>query len=431
MKRKYLLFPGGHEVINRKTRFGFACYKTDAETVQEAVEHLEAKMKEFKTDMNDKTKKEINDYMAVVEKERKEFKTKVDELNVTLAGKDATIEEIQQGVKELKAKAGRPRLGSAGAGEGLRNSMANAIAQGIHECKAEIIQSSGGELMKPHEIKTVGNIASANLTVDNFISYLDWRPGMEPTGQFHFRNLVRTIISETDYVQYPRANNPIGEGSFARVSEGATKPQVDRDYTMVNLTLLPMAAYAIVSRQSLRNILFLQSWLPESMMNQMEESEDTDFANILVAAAAGSSSTTGFSGTPNVADKLVYYIKNLIAGKYNPNGIAVDPSVWANLILLRPGTAGEAYSGPPVVSVDQNGVTRLLGRPIYPVNWLTGGRVLVGDWTKAAIVQSEGLRLRQSDSHASIFTSNEIAFLLERTEGLAIFRTNAFTTAIL
>jgi hypothetical protein len=167
------------------------------------------------------------------------------------------------------------------------------------------------------------------------------------------------------------------------------------------------------------------------MMNQMEESEDTDFANTLVAAATGSSSTTGYTGTPNVADKLVYIIKNLIQGKYNPNGIAMDPSVWANLILLRPGTAGETYAGPPVVSVDQNGVTRLLGRPIYPVNWLTGNRVLAGDWTKAAIVQSEGLRLRQSDSHASIFTSNEIAFLLERTEGLAIFRTNAFTTAIL
>jgi hypothetical protein len=62
---------------------------------------------------------------------------------------------------------------------------------------------------------------------------------------------------------------------------------------------------------------------------------------------------------------------------------------------------------------------------------LTGGRVLVGDSRKAGIVQSEGLTLRQSDSHASIFTSNETAFLLERTEGLAIFRTEAFVTAVL
>jgi hypothetical protein len=306
-----------------------------------------------------------------------------------VAEKDGTISDIQQEVKELKAKGGRWRGGSDKSA-GLRSTIADEIAKGIFECKADIMQSAAGSLMKPHEIKAVGNIASANLTVDNFISYLDWRPGMEPTGQYHFRNLVRTILSETDFVQYPRANSPIGEGSFGRTTEAATKPQTDRDYTMQTLTLLPMAAYAICSRQSLRNIVFLQSWLPESLMNQMEESEDTNFANSLVAAATGSSSTTGFTGTPNVADKLVYYLKNLIAAKYNPNGLAVDPTVWANLILLRPGTAGETYAGPPVVSVDQNGVTRVLGRPIYPVNWLTGNRVLIGDWSKAAIVQSEG-----------------------------------------
>jgi uncharacterized protein YoxC len=395
--------------------------------IKEAVEQIDDKIKEYKSDIEKKFDKEIKALKEEGEKEKKALTEKVNELNKTVAEKDGTIEDIQNEVKELKARGGRFKGGMARF-EGLRATIADSIASAISECKADIMQSAAGALMKPHEIKSVGPIVSGNLGVDNFISYLDWRPGMEPTGQFHFRNLVRTILSETDFIQYPRANTPIGEGSFGRQTEGVEKAQVDRDYTMQTLTLLPMAAFAIVSRQALRNIVFLQSWLPESMMNQMEESEDTEFANTLVAAASGSSATTGFTGTANVADKLVIYIKNLIKAKYNPNGIAADPNVWANLILLRPGTAGESYSGPPVVSVDQNGTTRVLGRPIYPVNWLTGNRVLVGDWTKAAIVQSEGLRLRQSDSHASLFTSNEIAFLLERTEGLAIFRPDAFIT---
>jgi hypothetical protein len=396
--------------------------------IKEAVETIELKMKEFKSDLSDSTKKEIKALLENNEKEKKALEEKVKASNEKVIALEGTVGDMQEEVKEIKAKAGRWKSGGSPSGNGLRATLSDEIAKGIFECKSDIMQSAGGELMKPHEIKAVANIASANLTVDNFISYLDWRPGMEPTGQFHFRNLVRTILSETDFVQYPRANTPIGEGSFGRQTEAATKAQTDRDYTMQTLTLLPMAAYSVCSRQALRNIVFLQTWLPESLMNQMEESEDTNFANSLVAAATGSSSTTGFSGTANVADKLVYYIKNLIAAKYNPNGIACDPNVWANLILLRPGTAGENYAGPPVVSVDQNGVTRVLGRPIYPVNWLTGNRVLVGDWTKAGIVQSEGLRLRQSDSHASLFTSNEIAFLLERTEGLAIFRPDAFIT---
>ena len=395
--------------------------------IKEAVDDLKESLKVFKNDITEKGKKQISEFKEEFEKENAELKEKVKELNKVVAEKGGTLEDIQEEVKNLKAKGGR-FSGGVQQFKGLRETIANEMAKAIGEAKEDIMQSAAGSLMKPKEIKTVANIASANLTVDNFISYLDWRPGMEPTGQFHFRNMVRTVLSETDFVQYPRANSPIGEGSFGRQTEAATKAQIDRDYTMQTLTLLPMAAFAVASRQSLRNILFLQSWLPESMMNQMEESEDTHFANSLVAAATGSTSTTGFTGTPNVADKLVYYIKNLIAAKFNPNGIACDPNVWANLILLRPGTAGETYSGPPVVSIDQNGTTRVLGRPIYPVNWLTGNRVLVGDWTKAAIVQSEGLRLRQSDSHASLFTSNEIAFLLERTEGLAIFRPDAFST---
>lgn len=429
MKQHFLSFGTPRTGLRGKPylRMGSACYKTDAETVKEAVESVQEMIKEFKGEVSDSFKKEVKKLADAAEKERKALEDKVEELNKTVTEKDGTIEDIQSEVKELKAKGGRFKAGSPNY-QGLRMHIANEVANAIGECKAEIMASTGGVWMKPKEVKAVGPIVSGNLTVDNFISYLDWRPGMEPTGQFHFRNLVRTILSETDFIQYPRANTPIGEGSFGRTTEGATKPQVDRDYTMQTLTLLPMAAYAVVSRQALRNIVFLQSWLPTSLMDQMEDSEDTDFATTLVAAATGSTSTTGFTGTPNVADKLVIYMKNLMKAKYSPNGLAVDPNVWANLILLRPGTAGESYSGPVPVVVDTNGIVRILGKPVYPVNWLTGNRILIGDWTKAAIVQSEGLTLRQSDSHASIFTSNEVAFLLERTEGLAIFRPDAFLT---
>lgn len=393
--------------------------------LKDAVESIEQKIKEFKSDVSESTKKEIKALKEAAEAEKKALTEKVNELNIKVAEKDGTIEDIQNEVKELKAKGGRFK-GGLQKFEGLRYMIANEVARGIGECKADIMKSASGELMKPHEIKTVGVIASSNLTTDNFISYLEWQPGMEPTGQFHFRNLVRTIISETDFVQYPRANTPVGEGSFGRVTETTPKPQVDRDYTMVNLTLLPMAAYTVVSRQALRNILFLQSWLPNSLMDQMENSEDDDFANVLVAAATGSTTTTKTAAV----EKVISYLKNLIKGKYNPSGVAVDPDVWEDFLTFRPGNAGEMYSLPFVAGVTPSGQVTVLGRPIYPVNWLTGRRILAGDWTKAAIVQSEGLRLRQSDSHASIFTSNEIAMLLERTEGLAIFRPDAFITAV-
>lgn len=385
-----------------------------------------------KVDASTKEGKEIKSLAEEAKKEAAETKAKAEALFVALTTKDATIEIIQGEIKELKAKSGRMK-----GQEKPPVSIKQLIEDCIVENKEAIVKSADtGKMIDAMELKVVGPILSANMAGSNYANYLDWRPGMEPIGQFHFRDLVRTINSDIDFVKFPRANIPIGSGSFGRTAEGSTKPQVDRNYTMIDLTLNPMAGYAIVSRQSLRNIVFLQSWLPTSLMDQLQDNEDIDFSNSLVGAATGSTTLqTGFVGVP---EKLISFITTLMKAKYKATGIAVDPNIWASLLVFQPGrtTTGNPattvpYSNPFVVTVGPDGTVRILGIPVYPVNWLTGGRVIVGDWSKAAIVQSEGLVMRQSDSHASIFTANEIAFLLERTEGLAIFRPDAFITAVL
>ena len=350
------------------------------------------------------------------------FEAEVKGLTEKLAAKDATIGEIQVEVKELKAKGGRIR-----SGEMQVKTLGNLIHETIEENKEAFGLLQDGNAFKPVKMdtKSVANISSANLTGSNYVNYLPWQPGMEPTGQTRFRNIFPTIQSDGDFVNYPRAKSPVGEGSFGRqATEGATKSQIDRDYEMISLTLKAMSGFTVVSRQALRNIPFLQSWLPTSLMESLMDAEDTDFANTLVAAATGSATTT----QTLAASKLITFIKNLRKAKHSANAIMIDPDIWEVILNYR---SDQIRDFNQVVSVDANGNVRILGRPVYDVNWLTGGRVLVGDTTKASIVQSEGLTLRQSDSHASIFTSNETAFLLERTEGIAISRTDAFTTAVL
>lgn len=391
--------------------------KTELEVLQDISTKLD-ETKELHTTELKELKKEVGEAKEAAQK----FENEVKELNTKLADKNATIEQIQGEVKELKAKGGRIRSGAMEV-----KSLASIVGDAIAEHK-EVFSNleKKAAAMDPIEIKTVGTITSGNITATNYLQYLPWQPGMEPTGQTRFRDIFPTYQSDVDFVRYPRANNPIGEGSFGRqASESAAKAQVDRDYTMVDLTLKAMAGYAVVSRQSLRNITFLQSWLPTSMLEQLLDSEDTDFANTLVGGATGS--TTIASVTPNV-DKIILYIKNLRKAKHAANFVAVDPDVWGTILTYRTDQISDFKEK---LTVDANGNVRILGRPVYDVNWLTGGRILVGDSRKAGIVQSEGLTLRQSDSHGNTFTQNETTFLLERTEGLAIFRTEAFVTAVL
>lgn len=44
--------------------------------------------------------------------------------------------------------------------------------------------------------------------------------------------------------------------------------------------------HAIVSRQMLQNVKFLQSWLPMQLMEEMNKAEDSDFENDLLKAAS-------------------------------------------------------------------------------------------------------------------------------------------------
>jgi hypothetical protein len=100
------------------------------------------------------------------------------------------------------------------------------------------------------------------------------------------------------------------------------------------------------------------------------------------------------------------------------------------MLIYKASGSGQYTMPIGTVNVSPTGVLYFLGIPVYPVIWLTGGRVIVGDWSKAAIVESEGLSWRMSENVNDTFIKNEVTFLLERVEGLAIFRTDAFTTAV-
>lgn len=388
-------------------------------TIEKAIEAIEGKLVEHKASTTAAATLEVKRLEGILDtlkgKEVKELSDKVVE-------QGGTIKQMQDEILELKSKRARP-----GAMGEERPSVQKDIAKLLVEQKDAFEEmAKGGSLGKRFEVKAPGPVLTTSLANGNYIDYLDWRPGMEPTGQTRFRELVRTVASAFDNVKYPVANTPVGQGSFGRqAAEGDVKAQVDRGYTFKDLTLKALAGWIVVSRQSLRNIPFLQTWLPTSLNEQLMDTEDTDFITTLLAAANGNNDTTGAAAV--AVEQLIFMIKNSIKAKYNPTGVAIDPDKWASMLITKP----QNYSLPNAVTISPAGQVLILGRPVYPVNWLTGGNAIVADWTKAAIVQSEGLSFRQSDNVASQFTQNEVTFLLEETNGLMINRTDAFIKKVL
>lgn len=378
----------------------------------------------------DNVSKEVKEAKAEAVRVEAEFKAEVAKLNVELAAKDATLKDISEAVKELKAKGGKS--GSTVAQSQVNLSKPEHIKgyiwQVIENMKEEYDQVGSGAKDKVAPIKMITKaspILSGNLTGNPYFDYLPAAPGQRPFGQTRFRELAPTYQSNTDFVLYPVQNAAPNSGSFNyQFPEGAAKAELDYTWKNVQLNLLAFAGYAKVSRQSLRNIPFLQSYLPMNLMEDLMDQEDKNFGAQLYAAATGSTSNTGSNGSP--IEDITIFLKNLLKTKYSPSGVAIDPDKWAEILLTKPGSTVTNYSLPAVASIDAFGMVRLLGKPLYPVNWLTGGKVIVGDWSRTGVIESEGLTMTQTDSDQDDFIKNLLTFRLERTENLAIFRPDAF-----
>lgn len=376
--------------------------------VLEAVNKLAGQIESKAVD----TAKKIDELKAANADQVKTLETAIEEAKSKLADNDKVIAKLTDDLKEVKAKGNR--LGANNQGPTLKDELATMI----EEQKASFAKVADGSRMEPVQIKAVGVNLQANLTGTPFYSYGPWQPGMEPIGQNRFRSLVNTIQSATDNLVITRANIPVGEGSFANQTEGSAKAQIDRDWTNVNVTLQTLAGYMKVSRQALRNTPFMRSWLPTSLLEQFLDQEDVLFTNALYAAA----SPNPYAGTR--ISQIVNQIAELKAKKYTPNYIAVSAAVWVQLILHT--QTGAGYSLPNVVTVDAMGNVRILGIQVYQLNSLTGNQVIVGDFTKASIAESEGLTFSQTESDQDDFIKNLVTFRLERVEALAIFRPDAF-----
>lgn len=394
-------------------------------TLDQAVERIKQSNESVKTEFDKKFQKQLDDYQALMV-EFKKAQDQIEAIKAEAATKGATILDIQNIQKEFNSKMGRRMQTGRQSSEGLVATLEKMVVDNAEQIKN--IDVKGTPLKDAIEMK-VGNVSSGSLVSGSagpYVTYLPWQQGMEPIGQFRIRSLVNTIPSDFDTVYFPRAASPVGGGSFGRqTTEGNAKAQVDRTWNMQVVTLTSFAAYLIASRQSLRNIPFMQTWLPTSLNEQLLDAEDLDYANQLVAAATGNNSTTGAGSV--AIEQVIVLMKNLIKTKFYPTAVAIDPDKWASMLITKP----QNYSLPNAVVIDAVGTVRILGRPVYPANWLTGGRTLIGDFTKASIVESESLTFRQTDAHASTFIANQVTFLLERVENIAIFRPDAFVTAIL
>jgi HK97 family phage major capsid protein len=260
-----------------------------------------------------------------------------------------------------------------------------------------------------------------NLTGSNGVP--TYRPGIiaTPFDPRHFRSLVPTLPSATDLYHYIRHAEAIGEGSiYWQSGENAAKSKRDYDFQDVTVELKPLAGYTKVSRQMLRNLPGLAAYLGQYMPEDYLNAED---AEAYAALAGMSGMTTG--NASGGFDGIIKTIGLLGDKKYSVNGIVMRPSMISELLVRKDDY--NAYSYPGAINMGTDGTLRIMGVPVYGATWAGNDEAIIGDWRQFAIIQSENLSVRSTDTDQDDFIKNRVTYLMEAVIGFAGFRPAAFS----
>ena len=355
---------------------------------------LEAKLSAFMTADSDSFIEMKNDFEKAKE-QNTEFKNRVNEMETKLSKMKSfeAGDEIEDFAKELKSalRENATQIGSVSKG---RNAS--------------------------FEMKAVGIMTNAaNLTGDSVKTYQNG-VAVVPTPLINMADLVPQIQSSTGtYVVYRETGS---EGSIGLQSAvAADKNQIDYDFTEVVFNARYIAGYARFAKQMAQDLPFLTSFLPEAMRRDYYKAENGIFYAALKAAATVSTVTATVGIERIIEDTGV-----LENADFPVTGILINPVDWATIAVTKPGD----YSLPSIVTFI-NGQLTINGIPVYKASFVPVDEYMVGDWSQAKKIVTDGLSVEFFEQDQDNVIKNLITARVESRTVLGIDRPDGFITGVL
>lgn len=370
--------------------------------IKDAVEQLDKKMADYK-----------NEVKNIADEAQKKAAEVTEEVNEKMAKQGATLKEIQDKLVEVEKAAGRIAQKQT---DEVSEDFKSVVMKGIKE-HFDAIQSVKKGNGVSFQTKTVGTMTvAANLTGSSVARY-DLTPALRGRRKVNYRDLVDIIPTDTGTWKYYRQDSPVGEGSFGTQTIGSAKAQIDYDFTEKTVTVDTVAGFVRIAKQMLRDMPFMQSYLPGELQEDYLRAETNKFINAHMAE------TPAYTTTASVyAEKCIEWIAYLMGLDYNPNAIVTTSSNWATLLSTKPSD----YSIPGGVTITANGDVAIAGVPVLVMNGMTGTASFVGDWSRAKIIQANALSINFYEQDSDNVQKNLVTVRAEADVQLAVLRPDAF-----
>lgn len=357
------------------------------------------------------------------------------------AAKDEMYEKASKLMKEEAQKIRDEQSAKAATnfgGGGQAKSFAQEVEEKLTEHKEQL--GKGAKFAIEMGRKAVGNMgSSASLTGSYFVAPTVV-PGIvaAPYNETHLRNLLSTGTTNSNVIRHLRDNG--GEGGPAMVAEAGTKPQMDRDLSIVDANVRKIATYLRVPEEMIEDIPYLTSFLTEIGTEEVLAVED---AQILYGDGTGQNisglftNATAFAAgvsvvaTPNEYDVLGASVKQMRVAKRIPSVHLVSPTDYYSMIS-RKDTSGNYIlqgGGNGIVPVTAGGV------PVVQLNQVATGDFLTLDRRAAQLFFRSNISVRFYEQDQDNAIKNMVTIVIEERLALPIYFTNGlvkgtFTAAI-
>ena len=255
--------------------------------------------------------------------------------------------------------------------------------------------------------------------------------------RFTLRDLIPVVNTNLNSVPYIRETNAAGlEGGASAVAEASAKPEVTMNFEQADAPIRKIAAWLQATMEALDDAPVLRGYIDSRLAYMLHIREEAEMLS-------------GTGTTPSIKGILAYTTGNITLqtqalgadlfaavgsaiGKVEnvdleADGAVVNPlDYWAAIVTRRStwfdgnvANQGNAPFGSPSPTI--------WGLPVVRSRAVASGTSIVGAFGMGAtIFQREGVTIRTTDSHASLFISNTWIILAEERVGLAVHRPDAF-----
>ncbi len=281
------------------------------------------------------------------------------------------------------------------------------------------------------DMTIAGNVSGGNVPVEQRLSGLI----TIPSRRVRLLDIVARGRATSNVISWVYQANK--DGAAGQTTEGTTKNQIDFDLVVASESVKKTTAYIKVSTEMLSDIDFIESEIRNELLREVLKKVEagvysgTGLTNnlngirtVATAFSAGAFATSVVN--PISVDVLTVAMNQIaIAEQDMPTHILMNPTDVTRLKLIKVGTTDNRYVDRLLLIA---GELTLDGVPIIATTLVTAGEYLVGDFSRALVLDKGGISI-QIGLDGNDFTKNMRTILAE-WRGVCLVRNNDRTAFV-